>query len=436
MADILNEAQRCLKCKKPLCKEGCPIKTDIPTVMQLFLDGKMDEAGAKLFENNPLSAVCSLICPHEKNCMGHCILNRKGAPIKFFEVENYISTFFLEKAKFEKPTPNGHLVGIIGAGPAGLTLAIILAKRGYDVTIIDSKDKIGGVLRYGIPEFRLPKSLLDKLLIKMTELGIKFRPNTLIGPTITIDDMFSDGYDAIFIGTGVWKPNRLRIPGETLGNVHFAIDYLKNPDSYQNLGDHVVIIGAGNVAMDAARTILRKSNAKVDVIFFRGREEVTALDEEVNLALVDGVKFNYYLNTIKIEKDGIIVEPILKIENEDGTVEYKNDSEHAYKIPSSSVIIAIGQGAQANIVNNTKQIDTNKRGLIQASETGATTRPGVYAAGDVVSGAKTVVQAVAATKVTADEIDNYIRAKYGEPLIEVYQARPSIPNLVKDIKQN
>ena len=414
MSDIINEAQRCLKCKKAFCKEACPVSTDIPEIMQLFLGGHMDEAGEKLFMNNPLSALCSLICPHEKNCMGHCILNRKGAPIKFYEVENYISTFYLEKAKLEKPQTNGHLVGIIGAGPAGLTLAILLAQKGYNVTIIDSKDKIGGVLRYGIPEFRLPKSLLDLLLKRMTELGIQFRPNTLIGPTITIDDMFRDGYDAIFIGTGVWNPNRLRIPGETLGNVHFAIDYLKNPDSYQGLGDKVVIIGAGNVAMDAARTILRKSNAKVDVIFFRGREEVTALKEELMLAEVDGVKMNYYLNTTKIESDGIIVEPVVQVEKEDGSIEYVNDTPNAFKFPATSVIIAIGQGALSNIVKNTKQIDTTQKGLIQTTSGGATTRPGVYAAGDVVSGAKTVVEAVAATKLVAEEIDQYIKNKYNE----------------------
>ncbi|HRF70772.1 MAG TPA: FAD-dependent oxidoreductase, partial [Candidatus Pelethenecus sp.] len=376
------------------------------------LEGNMEEAGKLLFDNNPLSAICALICPHEKNCMGHCVLNHKNSPIKFFEVENYISTFFLDKAKLHPEQKNGHLVGIIGAGPAGLTLAILLAQKGYEVTIIDSKDKIGGVLRYGIPEFRLPKSLLDRLLDRMKDLGIQFRPNTLIGPTVTIDDMFDDGYDAIFIGTGVWKPNRLRIPGETLGNVHFAIDFLKNPDSYNNLGEHVVIIGAGNVAMDAARTILRKTSAKVDIIFFRGREEVTALEEELMLAEVDGAKMNYYLNTIKIESDGIIVEPVLKIENEDGSITYKNDTDHPYKIQSSSVIIAIGQGAQTNIVKNTKQIDTNHRGLIETSDKGATTRPGVYAAGDVVSGARTVVEAVAATKKVAEEIDQYIKNKY------------------------
>ncbi len=413
MADILGEAQRCLKCKKPMCKDGCPVGTEIPIIMQMLLDGKMEEAGEKLFENNPLTALCSRICPHEKNCMGHCVLNRKGTPIKFYEVEQYISTFYLEKATLKASKPNGFRLAIIGAGPAGLTLAIIMAKKGYKVTIIDSKDKIGGVLRYGIPEFRLPKSLLDLLLKRMYELGILFRPNTLIGPSITIDDLFRDGYDAIFIGTGVWNPNRLKIAGESLGNVHFAIDYLKNPDSYDNLGDHVNIIGAGNVAMDAARTILRKTHAKVDIIFFRGREEVTALKEELDLAEIDGAKMNYYLNTIKIEDDGIIVEKINKIEHEDGTVEYEIDHDHPFKMPSSAVIIAIGQGAQTNIVKNTKQIDTNNKGLIEADKSGATTRPGVYAAGDVVSGARTVVEAVAATKRAAEEIDKYVKEKHG-----------------------
>ena len=419
MADILKEAQRCLKCKKPMCKEGCPVKTDIPIIMQMFLDGKMDEAGKKLFDNNPLTAFCALVCPHEKNCMGHCVLGRKGEPIKFYEVESYISSFYLEKARLEKVEANKFRVGIIGAGPAGLTLAIILARRGYKITIIDSKDKIGGVLRYGIPEFRLPKALLDKLLLRMQELGIQFRPNTLIGPTITIDDMFTDGYQAIFIGTGVWNPNKLRIPGETLGNVHFAIDYLKNPDSYTQLGQKVLVIGAGNVAMDAARTIVRKTTAKVGIIFHNGEDAVSALKEELELAKVDGVQMNYYLKTVQIEEDGIIVDPIIETVNEDGTKEYHADIDKRFKMEADSVIIAIGQGALSNIVKNTKQqIDTNKKGLIEASSKGATTRPGVYAGGDVVSGAKTVVEAVAATKLVADEIDNYIRAKNNLELLK------------------
>lgn len=397
-----------------MCKEGCPVATEIPTIIDLFLNGQIDEAGKQLFENNPLTAICSLICPHENNCMGNCVLGRKGNPIKFFEIENYISNFYLEKTRFEKLENNGRLIGIIGAGPAGITLAILLAKKGYDITIFDSKDKIGGVLRYGIPEFRLPKSILDLLLKRMQELGIKFRPNTLIGPTITIDEMFADGYDAIFIGTGVWNPNKLRIPGETLGNVHFAIDYLKNPDSYTELGNHVTVIGAGNVAMDAARTIVRKNNAKVDIIFFRGEEDVTALREELDLAIVDGIKMNYYLNTVKIEKDGIIVEPVIKTVNENGEVFFEAQTDKAYKINSTSTIIAIGQGALNNIVKTTDNLEANKRGLIKADDKGHTSRPGVFAAGDVVSGARTVVEAVKNTKTVADEIDKYISAKYLE----------------------
>lgn len=404
MPDILLQANRCLKCKNPSCQKGCPVLTDIPNVMQMFLNGKIEEAGAKLFENNPLSAFCAMICPHENNCMGHCVLNKVSDPVKFYEIEEYISTIYLEKAKLEKPEWNGHRVGIIGAGPAGLTLAFILAKRGYKITVIDSKDKIGGVLRYGIPEFRLPKSLLDKLLERMKDLDIIFRPNTLIGPTITIDDMFRDGYEAIFIGTGVWKPNTLKIPGETLGNVHFAIDYLKNPDSY-SLGSNVVIIGAGNVAIDVARTILRKSRCNVDIVFNRDASKMTALHEQIELAKIDGVTFHYYLETKQIVDDGVIVNPV-KVDG-DNIIE---DISSQYKIPATSVLIAIGQGALSNIVKNTKNIDTQEKGLVVATEKGQTTRPGVYAAGDVVSGAKTVAQAVAATKLVADEIDEYIKS--------------------------
>ncbi len=414
MADIIQEAKRCLKCKKPRCSEGCPVHTPIPEIMNLFLDGKMYEAGEKLFNNNPLTAVCSLICPHESNCYGHCVLNAKSAPIKFYEIENYISTFYLEKLKDEVIEKKPYHVGIIGAGPAGITLAIILAKRGFNVTVIDSKDQIGGVLRYGIPDFRLPKTILDKLLEKMVSLGIKFRPNTMIGPTITIEDMFTDGYDAVFIGIGVWKPNRLRIPGETLGNVHFAIDYLKNPESYKHLGNNVLVIGAGNVAMDTARTIIRLNHANVKCIFNRGPELVTCNRIELEYAVIDGVEMVYNANTLKIEEDGIVVEPVIKIENEDGTVEYKNDTKNKYKIPCTAVIIAIGQGPQAGNISKSEKIETSERGLIKTNASGITSTPGVFAGGDIVSGAKTVVEAVAFTKVVANEIEEYCINKHKE----------------------
>ena len=255
---VLDEAKRCLNCKVPQCQKGCPIHTPIPQVIQLMLNGELDKAGWMLFENNPLTTVCSLVCNHENQCEGHCVLGKKGAPVHFSTIENYISSTYSSKMVKGPAEPNGMRVAIIGSGPAGLTIAVLLARKGYQVTIFEGKDKIGGVLRYGIPEFRLPKSVLDDfeyrhLLLK----DIKVRPNTTIGGAITIDDLLRDGYKAIFVGTGVWRPNTLHIKGETLGHVHFGINYLNNPDSF-HLGERVIVIGAGNSAMDVARTALRK----------------------------------------------------------------------------------------------------------------------------------------------------------------------------------
>lgn len=405
MTDLIDEAKRCLQCKNPQCMKGCPVSTPIPEIIKLFLENDIDLAGKKLFRNNPLSVVCSLICPHEKNCMGHCILNKKSAPVKFHEIEHYISSFFLDKSKFYTLENRKYNVGIIGAGPAGISLAIILSYKGFKVSLIDSKEKIGGVLRYGIPSFRLPKTILDKILNAMTQLGIKFRPNTLIGTSITLDDMFNDGYDAIFIGTGVWKPNRIHIPGESLGNAHFAIDYLKSPDSYI-LGNRVAIIGAGNVAMDVARTILRNTHAAVDIIFNRGENDVTCDRIELKMSLIDGAKMHYYLNTVQILEDGIIVEKVIMEEN-DGEITYRNDPDSRFKIDADSVIIAIGQGPLSNIVKSTKDLEATNRGLIATTNHGVTSKKGVFAGGDVVTGAKTVVEAVAYTKIVADEIEKY-----------------------------
>ena len=209
---IMDEANRCLQCKVPQCQKGCPIHTNIPLAIRLLKENKLNEAGKMLFENNPLTTVCSLVCNHENQCEGHCVLGRKGAPVHFSSIENYISTTYANQMTNGPAKSNGMRVAIIGSGPAGITIAIILARYGYQVTIFEGKDKIGGVLRYGIPEFRLPKSVLDDIEYRHLELkGIKIRPNTTIGGAIGIDDLFRDGYKAIFVGTGVWKPNTLHI---------------------------------------------------------------------------------------------------------------------------------------------------------------------------------------------------------------------------------
>lgn len=401
---VMDEANRCLQCKVPQCQKGCPISTNIPLAIKLLKENKLDEAGKMLFENNPLTTVCSLVCNHENQCEGHCVLGRKGAPVHFSTIENYISTTYANKMT-EGPKPsNGMRVAIIGSGPAGITIAIILARYGYQVTIFEGKDKIGGVLRYGIPEFRLPKSVLDDIEYRHLELkGIKVRPNTLIGSAITIEDLFRDGYKSIFVGTGVWNPNTLHIKGETFGNVHFGINYLNNPDSYK-LGERVIVIGAGNAAMDVARTAIRKGVRRLTC--FSITKEVAASQYEFSYATLEGVEFEYNKRPVEIKDNGVIFRDV--IENEDGSFTDVDGSDTLYE--SDSVIISISQGPMTRLVNSTKGLNANKRGLLEADETGHTSRPGIFASGDVVNGARTVVEAVAHSKIVAESMHEYMRS--------------------------
>ena len=400
----MDEANRCLGCKVPQCQKGCPISTPVPEVIKLLKANKLDEAGKMLFENKPLTTVCSLVCNHENQCEGHCVLGRKGAPVHFSTIESYISTTYANKMTQGPAPSNGMRAAIIGSGPAGLTIAVILARYGYNVTIFEGKDKIGGVLRYGIPEFRLPKSVLDDFKYRHLDLkGIKFRPNTHIGGAIGIDDLFRDGYKAIFVGTGVWKPNALHIKGETLGNVHFGINYLNNPDSYQ-LGKRVIVIGAGNAAMDVARTAIRKGVQ--DLTCFSITKQVAASKHEFSYAQLEGVQFEYNMAPVEITDNGVIFKDV--IENEDGTFTDVPDSTHFF--PADSVIISISQGPQNRIVNTTEGLAATKKGLLVADETGHTTRPGIFASGDVVNGARTVVEAVAHSKVVAESMHQYMQS--------------------------
>jgi len=400
---ILDEATRCLECKNPTCQKGCPISTPIPTVIKLLKENKLDEAGRILFDNNPLTTICSLVCNHENQCEGNCILGRKGSPVHFSAIESYISGAYAPKMTKGPAASNGHKVAIVGSGPAGLTIAIILARYGYQVTIFESKDKIGGVLRYGIPEFRLPKTVLDDLQYRHIELkGIKIRPNIRIGDAIGIDDLFRDGYKAIFIGTGVWRPNALHIKGETFGNVHFAINYLNNPNVYK-LGDNVIIIGAGNAAMDVARTVVR--NGSKNVTCFSIEKKVAASDYEYSYAKLEGVNFEYNKKPVEIVDEGVIFCDVK--EYEDSSFEEIEGTEKLY--PCNSVIIAISQGPRNVIVSTTTGLKANDRGLLVADEFGNTSRPGIFASGDVVNGARTVVEAVAHSKIVAETMHKYIQ---------------------------
>ena len=401
---VMDEANRCLGCKKPQCQAGCPINTPIPEVIKLLKENKLDEAGWMLFENNPLTTVCSLICNHENQCEGHCVLGKKGAPVHFSIIENYISSTYASKMTKGPAPSNGMKVAIVGSGPAGITIAILMARYGYQVTIFESKEHIGGIMRYGIPEFRLPKTVLDDIQYRHLEMkGIKIRPNTRIGDAIGVDELFRDGYKAIFIGTGVWKANTLGIKGESFGNVHYAINYLNNPDCYK-LGNKVIVIGVGNAAMDVARTAMR--NGSHDVTCFSLSNAVAASHYEFSYAQLEGVKFEYCKKPVEIVDEGVIFRDTFV--DEDGKLQEVPGSDTLY--PADSVIISISQGPQNTITSTTPGLQANARGLLKADEQGHTSRPGVFASGDAVDGARTVVEAVAHSKVVAEAMHRYIQS--------------------------
>lgn len=408
--EIFDEASRCLKCKVPQCAKACPVDTPIPKVIQMFLKGEIQEAGSLLFKNNPLSAVTSIVCPHENNCTGHCVLGIKSNPVEFYKIEQYISGLYLDTAQLTPPASNGIMVGVIGAGPAGIVASIYLAMKGFDVTLIEANDRIGGVLRYGIPEFRLPKELVGKYSILLHKLGVKFKPNTFIGSTVTVDDMFIDGYKAIFISVGTAKPLKLGLLGETLGNVYYAIDYLRSPDSY-HLGKKIYVIGAGNVAMDAARMAIRKAPlAEVTIINNRDEDGMSGNDHDINMARMDGVHFKHLLSTVRLKKDAIVCVNVEVHQDKNGKKTYEEKMNESFELPADSIIMAIGQGPQGSVLSGT-DVTRTSHGLVEADENGYTATPGIFAAGDIVTGPRTVVEAVAFAKKVADEIEEYCLKK-------------------------
>lgn len=409
--NMIDESNRCLTCKNNArCSQGCPVSTAIPQVVELYRQGKLDEAGRVLFENNPLSLICSMVCPHENNCVGNCILGIKGESIDFPAIEREISLKYLKEGAFEQEKNQDGRVAIIGSGPSGITLAFILARRGYRVTIFEKHSKLGGVLRYGIPEFRLPKEILDTMEGRLLDLGVKIRYNDLIGPVNNVEKILEDGYNAVFIGTGVWNPKPMGVKGETLGHVHYAINYLKSPESFR-LGRRVAVIGAGNVAMDAARTAKRMGAEDVFILYRRGLEDMKATKAEIREAREDGVKFALNTAPVEVVDGGIVVSETMTVVDDGGKEKLivVDGSESLFQC--DSVVVAVSQSPADNIVSNTEEnIEVDSWGLVLTDDAGHTTRKGVFASGDVVTGARTVVEAVANTKEVAAAIEEYLRS--------------------------
>jgi glutamate synthase (NADPH/NADH) small chain len=398
---IVEEAERCLNCKNPLCQKGCPVGTSIPLVIQLFRERRMDEAGAVLFQNNPMSAVCSLICNHGAQCEGHCVRGRKGTPIHFSAIENYVSSTYLDRIRFQKPEPNGKRAAVIGGGPAGIVAAMRLAQMGVAVTIFDQNPRLGGVMRYGIPEYRLPKRVLDRFQEILESLGVKIRHNTAIGASLTISDLFRDGYDVVFIGTGTWRAQTLGVSGEAGGNVLFGLDYLMSPETAE-IGERVAVIGAGNTAMDVARTAIRQGASEVTL--YARSKHISASSDELEYAQLDGAELVQGKAICEINETGPVFKTAIFDEN-DRVVGYEDELD---QVACDTVIVAVSQKPKNKLILTTEGLEGDDRDLLIVDEQGMCTVPGVFAAGDVVTGPNTVVHAVAATKVAVDGMLSYM----------------------------
>lgn len=398
---IVEESERCLECKRPGCQKGCPVGTPIPQVIALFKERRIEEAGRLLFENNPLSLACSLVCNHGVQCEGGCVLSRKGNPVQFSSIETYVSDSYLGRLRPEPPAPNGKKVALIGSGPAGITAAFELAKAGCAVTVFEQRPEIGGVMRYGIPAFRLPKIIVDRYRVALEGYGVQIRPNTAIGESLLIGDLFRDGYDAVFIGTGTWRAKTLGIPGETRGNVHFGLDYLISPGSY-GIGEDVAVIGVGNTAMDVARTAFRHGALRVTL--YARSKHVSASSDEVEYAQLDGAQIVYGKAIAQINDEGPLFRTAVFDEN-DQVVGYEDDLD---QVRCDTVIIAASQKPMSKLIATTDGLRGDERGLLVVDDQGQATVPGVFAAGDVVTGPKTVVHTVAATKRAVQSMLRYM----------------------------
>ena len=419
--EAITEAKRCLHCRVPLCVKGCPIGNHIPDFIHELSKGNIGSAMSIINETSNLPAICGRVCPHEKQCQGHCVMNKKGKPIQIGRLEAFIADFDTDMNLTREllPQKTRGKVAVIGSGPAGLTVAGDLARKGFMVTIYEGQEEPGGVLMYGIPEYRLPKDVVRKEIAKIQALGVDFKLNCLIGRNgMTVDSIFADGYDAIFMGTGAALPQELKgVPGSKLRGVSQSSYLLHNVNAYNEgamsrdmvplkAGEKVGVIGGGNVAMDAARTAIRLG-ADVTVIYRKTQEEMPAIESEYNDAVKEGVKFVWQTNAIEFIGDG---NPDKKEERLKEVRLQGPDSEHVE--PFDRIFLAIGSRPASRIVSTTNGIDVDDKGyvIVKDRPCGMTTRPGVFAGGDVVHRPQTVVLAMKAAQQVAEGIAQYVDA--------------------------
>ncbi len=420
----MEEAKRCLNCKKTPCMSGCPVNVPIPEFIGKVAEGDFEAAYQVITRENALPAICGRVCPQEKQCEGNCVRGVKGEPVGIGRLERFVADYHMaNKKKVENNIEkNGKKVAVVGSGPAGITCAGELAKKGYEVTVFEALHKAGGVLSYGIPEFRLPKDLVAKEIDNVKELGVKIETNVVVGRSITVDELLQDGYDAVFIGSGAGLPRFLRIPGENLLGVYSANEFLTRVNLMKGykfpevptpvkVGKNVAVVGAGNVAMDAARTAKRLGAENVYIVYRRGEDELPARKEEIHHAKEEGVIFRLLNNpSAIIGKDGWVTgievvkqelgEPDASGRRSPVPVEGSN-----YVIDVDTVIIAIGQSPNPLIQQTTEGLETQKwGGIIVQEDTMETSKEYVYAGGDTVSGAATVILAMGAGKKAAAAI--------------------------------
>ena len=425
------EASRCLNCKNPRCVAACPVNINIPAFIGKVNEGNFAEAASIIAEDSSLPSICGRVCPQETQCEGSCILGIKGEPVAIGKLERFVGDWSLENGgkSVVKADANGHKVAIIGSGPSGLACASDLAKMGYDVTVFEALHKLGGVLVYGIPEFRLPKEkIVAREIASLRDLGVKFETDVVVGRTITIDSLMEDeGFDAVFIGSGAGLPRFMGIEGENLNGVVSANEFLTRAnlmraydeeyDTPIYVGKRVVVVGGGNVAMDAVRTA-KRLGAESIIVYRRSEAELPARVEEVHHAKEEGIVFRMLTNPVRVLGDdkgwvrGITcVEMTLGEPDESGrrSPVVKPDSE--FDMECDVVIMALGTSPNPLLKQTTAGLDTDRRGCIVASDSGATSRQGLFAGGDAVTGAATVILAMGAGRKAAKAIDEYIKAK-------------------------